>query len=111
MAEEVETLQQGQSDDVDSSDSEVDCKLTSNTWKLKGNLLNALEKIRPSGSFASFGTIGPQCVDPMVSIPDGGPPIPLPVNEEAAKRLTAASHQAPFGRGSETLIDQNVRRT
>ncbi|KAF2209750.1 hypothetical protein CERZMDRAFT_100156 [Cercospora zeae-maydis SCOH1-5] len=111
MAEAVEVLQQGQSDNVGNSDSEVDCKLLSNSWKLKGNLLNALEKIQPSGSFASFGTIGQQFVDPTVSTIDGEPPIQLPVDEDAAKRLIAASHQAPFGRGSETLIDQSVRRT
>ncbi|PPJ53879.1 hypothetical protein CBER1_04604 [Cercospora berteroae] len=106
---EVEPPQQEKSGDVEDSDSEVDRRI--NSWKLKTNLLSALQKIQPSGSFAHFAVIGNQFIDPIIWIPDNLPPITLPVHELAAQRLIAASHQAPFGKGSETIVDQNVQRT
>ncbi|PIB02520.1 hypothetical protein CB0940_00316 [Cercospora beticola] len=106
---EVEVPQQDKFGDVENSDSEVGC--TSNSWKLKQNLLSALQKIQPSGSFAHSAGLANQFIDPIIWIPDNQPPITLPVHEVEAKRLIACSHQAPFGKGSETIIDQNVRRT
>ena len=37
--------------------------------------------------------------------------IPLPLNQDIAEKLKKVSHQAPHGRGMETLIDTSVRNT
>ncbi|KAK6836520.1 hypothetical protein PG987_007015 [Apiospora arundinis] len=42
----------------------------------------------------------------------GGTPIPLPlVSPRDAEVIRHACHQAPFGRGDETVIDESVRKT
>ncbi|KAK7993667.1 hypothetical protein PG989_007048 [Apiospora arundinis] len=42
----------------------------------------------------------------------GGTPIPLPlVSPRDAEVIRNACHQAPFGRGDETIIDESVRKT
>lgn len=48
--------------------------------------------------------------DPQLCI-DANGPLHLPLNDADAKRLIAASHQAPFGKGKHTVVDTNVRRT
>ncbi|KAK5149252.1 hypothetical protein LTR04_007275 [Oleoguttula sp. CCFEE 6159] len=35
----------------------------------------------------------------------------LPLGERDAKAIIQASHQAPFGKGNETLVDVTVRKT
>lgn len=48
--------------------------------------------------------------NPCLSI-DGIGVIGLPLNEREAKAIIACSAQAPFGKGSETIIDTKVRNT
>lgn len=75
----------------------------------KASLCEALDTIKGIGKFAHFGTFA-EWADPMLSVDDSGP-IKLPLNDTDAQRIIAASHQAPFGRGTETIIDTSVRRT
>ena len=35
----------------------------------------------------------------------------MPLSEEDAHSLILASHKAPFGKGTETVIDESVRKT
>ncbi|QDU24250.1 2OG-Fe(II) oxygenase [Urbifossiella limnaea] len=42
---------------------------------------------------------------------EGIGPVPVPLRRGAAKALIAACHVAPFGKGTETLVDERVRKT
>lgn len=63
------------------------------------------------GSDASFfaaGNIGE--INPGIIVENVGS-IGLPVSEHEAQRLIAASHQASYGKGSDTFVDTSVRKT
>ncbi len=78
------------------------------TGDVKTDLLDCLDSIQSSGTFASFGPL-PDFSDPKVTI--GDHTIPLPLAEEDARFIIQASHKAPFGKGTETLVDTSVRNT
>ncbi|KAI4215430.1 MAG: hypothetical protein L6R36_009388, partial [Xanthoria steineri] len=61
------------------------------------------------GSFAHGETL-PSAPNPGLIVHGLGT-ITLPLFEPEARRLKKACHQAPFGRGSETLVDTKVRDT
>ena len=42
---------------------------------------------------------------------DGLGTLPLPLSKTQARKLIKLCHQAPYGKGIETLVDTNVRRT
>lgn len=76
-------------------------------------LLSCLEGIEAKGDFASFGALE-HIVDPGIHIKasDGiDHAIKIPLNEQGARALSGASHHAPFGKGSETIVDTSIRRT
>ncbi|GFP51853.1 hypothetical protein TASIC1_0001000500 [Trichoderma asperellum] len=76
---------------------------------LKEDLLSALSAIQTSGSFASFGVLPqPPPVDLFVN--DVGD-ISLPLSEFQACQLIAKARQAPYGKGSATIVDTTVRNT
>lgn len=52
----------------------------------------------------------PGCPNPGLDV-DGVGPIPLPLTDEAAKLIASAGHQAPYGRGADTVVDTTVRDT
>ncbi|VUC31624.1 unnamed protein product [Clonostachys rosea] len=78
---------------------------------IKADLLGALSEIKASGSFASFR--------PLVRPPDYGLVVDGvgPVNisndlhESQAKQMIAVAAQAPYRKGSETIVDTAVRNT
>lgn len=72
----------------------------------KKQVLSVLEKINSSGSFISAGS-KPFCF-PGLKIKDMDE-ISFPVNMEQAKELIAYAHKAPFGKGSQTVLDTTVR--
>ncbi|OTA97951.1 hypothetical protein M434DRAFT_26350 [Hypoxylon sp. CO27-5] len=74
----------------------------------KSELLNALDSIYPASSFSGFAPV--QCHDPDIFVQDVGR-IDLPLSETQAKELALKSHQAPYGKGSETIVDTSVRNT
>jgi hypothetical protein len=76
---------------------------------VKEQLLNCLTEIQWSGSFAGFEELD-DFVDPQIFVPDIGS-IKLPLKEKTAKALIQKCHQAPFGKGQDTIIDMAVRNT
>ncbi|MCJ1432049.1 hypothetical protein MMC27_001405 [Xylographa pallens] len=79
--------------------------------EIKKLLLNALDNIDDysAGSYAAVGTLS-SAANPALYV-EGLGSIGLPLTATDAHRLVAICHQAPFGKGSETLIDTAVRRT
>ena len=63
--------------------------------------------VRPGDFFFSARTDFPM---PRIEV-DGVGPIALPLLAAQAKQLIKAATRAPYGRGSETLVDTKVRRT
>ncbi|XXG93892.1 hypothetical protein Hte_000141 [Hypoxylon texense] len=74
----------------------------------ESDLRKALEAIDCKGDFASLQAI--QRCDPEIFVEDVGQ-IHLPLSEAQARQLIEKSHQAPFGKGSDTIIDTSVRKT
>ena len=52
----------------------------------------------------------PGCPNPGLDI-DGVGRVGLPLTEQVAKLIASVGHQAPYGRGTETVIDTVVRDT
>ncbi|MCC5906740.1 MAG: 2OG-Fe(II) oxygenase [Balneolaceae bacterium] len=76
--------------------------------KLKKEISDCLQNLKGSGKFASVNTTG--FVLPGLNI-EGAGEISFPVNEMQAERLIQSAKKAPFGKGSETLLDTDVRNT
>lgn len=77
---------------------------------VKEMLVESLAQTEAPGSFAAFYALA-DFVNPILMIDNDGPPIRLPLQETDAARIIAASHKAPFGQGSETIVDESVRKT
>ncbi|KAG6001850.1 hypothetical protein E4U21_003778 [Claviceps maximensis] len=77
--------------------------------ELKNDLLKALSGIQASGSFASFGVL-PQPPPADLFVDDVGD-ITLPLSEFQARQMIAKARQAPYGKGSATVVDTAVRNT
>ena len=110
------TVEWESSPDSSSSDSsppsprkkpEINCK----TSDLKKQLCQCLKEINGKGS-GHFATNGPHAntVNPGLNVHGLGIKC-LPLSEREAVELAKACHQAPFGKGSETIIDTDVRNT
>src|SRR6185437_14854256 len=67
----------------------------------------ALGRIDRPGTFCASGRV--PAVLPGLEV-DGLGPVGLPLTAGAAKDLIKLSHQAPYGKGEQTLVDTNVRR-
>jgi hypothetical protein len=76
---------------------------------LRTDLFDALEDISHAGTFASSNYLD-SFIDPIICV-DDGIPITLPLSELDARALIKAAHQAPFGKGQETIVDTSVRNT
>ncbi|KAI1774014.1 hypothetical protein F4818DRAFT_420545 [Hypoxylon cercidicola] len=74
----------------------------------QSDLRKALEAISCKGDFASLQAI-PR-LDPEIFVKDVGR-IYLPLPQAQAREIIAKSHQAPFGKGSDTIVDTSVRST
>ncbi|KAF4985664.1 hypothetical protein FGRMN_11132 [Fusarium graminum] len=75
----------------------------------KEDLLDAITDIRSTGTFASSSSISRPAVLPIHV--NGVGEIALPLGEYQARQLIAQAHQAPYGKGSDTLVDTTVRNT
>jgi hypothetical protein len=75
---------------------------------LKPRLLHALVSIEAEGSFASFGRL--DYIDPEIHVPLTGT-LAVPLQQNQAQLLMKACHQAPFGKGDQTIVDLAVRNT
>ena len=76
---------------------------------LKRKLEESLTGLKTFGSFATSGRV-PGDVSTGLSVHGVGR-IAFPLLEHQAKEVIHACHQAPFGKGSETRIDESVRKT
>jgi hypothetical protein len=93
-------------DDVEDDDSYADDPLTA---ELKSQLLHCLDRVDCTGSFAMFVTY-PKAACPGLAIDSIGS-IDLPLSDRDAKAIMKVSHRAPFGKGSQTIVDTDVRKT
>ncbi|KAK3299688.1 uncharacterized protein B0H64DRAFT_355933 [Chaetomium fimeti] len=79
--------------------------------KLDG-ILRDLDDIKHQGSFAGFGALQrTDFADQLGLYVDGVGSIGVPLQEEQARQLISQCRQAPFGKGSETIVDTSVRNT
>lgn len=92
----------------DYSDSEDERSLT-DSEVLKNDLLDHLSEVHSSGSFAAHSNID-SFDNPGISVDSIGI-IRLPLSEDDAHALVQAAHPAPFGKGTETVVDKSVRKT
>jgi predicted 2-oxoglutarate/Fe(II)-dependent dioxygenase YbiX len=72
------------------------------------NLARLLNGVQRPGDFYTFGTC--EIFAPGLEIRGVGP-IALPLLPVQAQQLVAVAERAPYGRGEETLVDTEVRRT
>ena len=91
------------------ADREPDVSSQDSILDFKEELLDALNSIQSSGKFASFEQLD-NFIDPEVFVPGIGS-IRLPLQEQAARSLIQICHQAPFGKGEQTVVDTSVRNT
>ncbi|KXH42493.1 2OG-Fe(II)oxygenase superfamily protein [Colletotrichum salicis] len=80
----------------------------SGTEDAVADLSDALAGIQTQGTFASFHPL--KRVDPDLSVQDVGP-VSLPPSEPVVRQLIDKAIRAPFGKGSETIVDTSVRNT
>ncbi|MCE9534086.1 MAG: 2OG-Fe(II) oxygenase [Planctomycetes bacterium] len=71
-------------------------------------LSKAIEQATKSANFCIAGCL--PAVDPGIEI-DGVGTISMPLKRGAEKRLIAACQVAPYGKGTQTLVDKRVRNT
>ena len=90
------------------SDSGDERSLTSNEVS-RDALFRSISKVHSSGSFATFGIID-NFANPGISVDPIGT-VRLPLSEDDAHALIQLSCQAPFGKGTETLVDESIRKT
>ncbi|KAK4463495.1 hypothetical protein QBC42DRAFT_337508 [Cladorrhinum samala] len=76
---------------------------------LKKDILDGLDSIDNPGTFASSRPIAK--LPSMRLVVDGIGEIKTPLGEEQAREMIAKSRQAPYGKGSETIVDTSVRNT
>ncbi len=71
-------------------------------------LIPLMDKVKTSGTFSVSGTL--PSIPPGLIVKGIGN-IGLPLTEHQAKGLIELSEQAPFGRGEETIVDTDVRKS
>jgi hypothetical protein len=73
---------------------------------IKEKILNCLKDVKGSGKFVTAGTV--PFLFPGLQI-DGIGELSYPINDVQARALIGIAHKAPFGKGSQTVLDNNVR--
>ena len=95
--------------DFDDGEYDSDEGSTFDEYRMRDALYNHISGICSMGSFATFGIIQ-SFVIPGVTIDPFGI-ARLPLSAEDARGLIQTSRKAPFGKGTETIIDESVRKT
>ena len=78
------------------------------------SIVGALKKVKRPGFYATGGLCPNGITLPLPAISINSVPdicLGLPLGDAQAKVIVDSSTQAPFGRGEETIVDINVRRT
>ncbi|MGI8635542.1 MAG: hypothetical protein ACR2KZ_09090, partial [Segetibacter sp.] len=73
---------------------------------IKEKILNCLKDVKGSGKFVTAHTL--PFLFPGLKV-EGIGELSYPINEVQAKALISMAHKAPFGKGSQTVLDNNVR--
>jgi hypothetical protein len=76
---------------------------------LTQHLDECLTNIQSDGSFALFEALN-NAPNPGLYLKSSGM-ISLPLSDHDAQAIISASHEAPFGKGEETIVDTSVRKT
>lgn len=76
----------------------------------KQDLLKAIENIRSSDTFAFNAELKALPRDLGISV-DGVGAISLPLGESHARHIISKARRAPYGKGSDTIVDTAVRNT
>jgi hypothetical protein len=76
---------------------------------LREDLEECLTNLKSPGDFALFEPLS-QTPNPGLYLSNGGT-IGLPLSDRDADAIIAASHEAPFGKGEQTIVDATVRKT
>ncbi|KAK3485443.1 uncharacterized protein B0T23DRAFT_367539 [Neurospora hispaniola] len=106
----TDSTQDDQTDDGSDQDSVTsDLSTQDYTVSLKDDLRKALDNVKVAGSFASFRKLSRTPPDGFYV--DGVGDVAMPLGETQARQLIAKARQAPYGRGSETIVDTSVRNT
>ena len=74
---------------------------------VRQQFLKTLAKIDRPGTFCTSGPLPPTL--PGLEVAGVGP-IALPLEKRQAAALKKRAHQAPYGKGTRTLVDTGVRR-
>ncbi|KAA8646830.1 2OG-Fe(II) oxygenase [Aspergillus tanneri] len=75
---------------------------------IKGDIISALELIKSTGSILTSGNLN-SGVNPGLYVPSSGL-IRLPISPEDAQSMIQSCHMSPYGKGTETLVDESVRK-
>ncbi|KAK0736194.1 hypothetical protein B0T21DRAFT_411386 [Apiosordaria backusii] len=88
---------------------------------IKDNILGALDAVEASGSFASSGEFKYQpdslSLSPAFKVPfdihvrETEGIVEFPLNKDGVKKIASQARAAPYGEGSKTIVDKNVRHT
>ncbi|KAK5262783.1 hypothetical protein LTR96_011732, partial [Exophiala xenobiotica] len=104
----IDDEQGHQNDLVSSGEPEGVSEVHSVSSDIKLGLEECLHCLTTAACFASSGPM--RQVNPCISISGLGT-VGLPLSERDAELILGVSHQAPYGRGSETVVDTAVRQT
>ena len=96
-------------EEIGVSDTHAEDDNVSDVDDVKLSLEETLSSFKTFGSFATLGKV-PGDVSTGLSISGIGR-IAFPLIDYQAKQIIDVCHQAPFGKGSETIIDENIRKT
>lgn len=99
----------GHYDDNDNQSVASDLSILDFKMDFPTDLMKLLEAINSEGSFAFSTKLDiPSSFDISVN---GVGAIPLPLSEAHAGQIITQARQAPYGKGSETIVDTAVRNT
>lgn len=75
----------------------------------KESVLSRINNVHSAGSFSTFGHL--ESFTHLGIYVDEVGTVRIPLSSDDAQSLIRVSRQAPFGKGSQTLVDETVRKT
>jgi len=76
----------------------------------KEQLLKILDGTEPQGDFCYGSTFDPPTMQPKLSVQGIPDRIALPLTTAQAQNIQAVAEKAPFGKGTDTVLDESVRK-
>lgn len=101
--------------DVDGEDSESnansdDSDLVDEDWDVREQLNTDLSLIQRTGDFYAYFRPSPEAPNPGLEI-EGLRRFGMPLQEHDIHAIIAECHRAPYGKGTETIVNEAVRKT